>query len=122
VSVLDLLDQDVFWISDGYRFDLVDMHNQHRLNLLEKLRREAYRLKIRADNEARRRGEPVDEDLSPLDWLETRPFVLMLKLSLAFDSIATINERDDDPYRRARTLLDRYERRDAARLRLAERS
>jgi hypothetical protein len=91
VSIIDVLDQQVFWIGkDGLRHDLVTMDQEYRLNLLEYLRRNCESLARRRDRLLYEREELTSADAHVLypsarDWVENSPFVRALKVTIALE-------------------------------------
>lgn len=89
MSIIDVLDQDVFWIGqDGLRYELTTMHQEHRLNLLEYLRRNCDRLANQRDRLLRERIGLTSDDSRQLypsndRWIENAPFVRALKVAIA---------------------------------------
>jgi hypothetical protein len=93
MSIIDVLDQDVFWIGqDGLRHELVTMHQEHRLNLLERLRRDCESLARQRDRLLHEREglRPVDVRRSypsAADWIENSPLVRALKVAIALHDV-----------------------------------
>lgn len=89
MSIIDVLDQDQFWIGqDGLRYELLDMHQEHRLNLLEWLRRHCDRLAHQRDRLLRERIGLTSSDVHKLypsnkQWIENAPFTRALKVAIA---------------------------------------
>jgi hypothetical protein len=100
VSIIDALDQERFWVgTDGRRHELSTMHQEHRLNLLEWLRRRAEPLARERDRHVHERGLTPDDDpllfASPDEWIEQSPFTRALKAAIAIEDALNEVEGDD---------------------------
>jgi hypothetical protein len=117
VSIVDVLYQDEFWIGqDGRRYEVATMHQEHRLNLLAYLERNAERLAEHRDWQIRhrgtftktnrRRGLPVFP--SPLRWIMGTPFVQELMRAIVREDALDAEVVTNAPEVAARLLLERH--------------
>lgn len=124
MSIIDVLDQDVFWIGqDGLRHELTTMDQEHRLNLLEYLRRNCDRLAHQRDRLLREREGLNEADTrrlypSALVWIETSPFVRALKVAIAMHDaldgeVVDAQQGEPTQLELAVRLLERRQRRNA---------
>lgn len=121
MSIIDVLDQDVFWIGqDGLRHDLVDMHQEHRLNLEAYLTRNCERLARQRDRLLLEREGVTSSEAnrlypSPRAWIEATPFYRALKVAIAMHDVLdgeVVDVRLDEPgqLELARRLLVRRQK------------
>jgi hypothetical protein len=102
VSIIDALDQERYWVGrDGRRHELATMHQEHRRNLLEWLRRRAAPLARERDRHVNERGLTPDDDpllfAPPNEWIERSPFVRALKAEIALEDALTHDALVDVP-------------------------
>jgi hypothetical protein len=117
VSIVDVLYQDKFWIGqDGRRYEVTDMHQEHRLNLLAYLERNAERLAEHRDWLIRNRGALHDGRPqaglpvfpSPDRWIMGTPFVQELMRAIVREDALDAEVVANAPEVAARLLLERH--------------
>lgn len=121
MSIIDVLDQDVFWIGqDGLRHELVEMDQEYRLNLEAYLIRNATRLARQRDRLLYERELLTSEDVnklypSPEAWIRGTPFYRALKVAIAMHDcldgeVVNVQEGEPSQLELARRLLERREK------------
>lgn len=80
MALIDVLDQDVFWLSDGRRVELIDMHPKHRQNLIDMLERNCDRYYQRAQEVLVERDEPTINEPCSLSWIKSTPLYRALRV------------------------------------------